>query len=157
MIRSGLNSLGLASLASEALLSAMTWLAVHKMRSQIIWADSDVWWNDAFWLRVKEKCPKKWWIIPVQLSSRCPSPSPSASRPSHTDCTCLILAHHSLTRLRCPVISWLDYRRLRASKTSDHVQSESSSALSSHTYYKNTLLEYSLLLTNQSNRPNRPS
>ena len=34
------------------------------------------------------------------------SPYPSASWPSHTDCTCLILAHHSLTRLQ-------------ASKTSD--------------------------------------
>ena len=36
VIRSGLDSLGLVSLTSEALLSAMTWLAVHKMRSQII-------------------------------------------------------------------------------------------------------------------------
>ena len=35
------------------------------------------------------------------------------------DCTCLILAHHSLTRLRCPVLSWLENRRLQASKTSD--------------------------------------
>ena len=36
VIRSGLDSLGLVSLTSEALLSAMTWLAVHKMRSQIL-------------------------------------------------------------------------------------------------------------------------
>ena len=36
VIRSGFDSLGLVSLTSEALLSAMTWLAVHKMRSQII-------------------------------------------------------------------------------------------------------------------------
>ena len=36
VIRSGLDSLGLVSLTSEALLSAMTWLAVHKMRSQVI-------------------------------------------------------------------------------------------------------------------------
>ena len=36
VIRSGLDSLGLVSLTSEALLSAMTWLAVHKVRSQII-------------------------------------------------------------------------------------------------------------------------
>ena len=36
VIRSGLDSLGLTSLTSEALLSAMTWLAVHKMRSQVI-------------------------------------------------------------------------------------------------------------------------
>ena len=128
----GLDSLGLVSLTSEALLSAMTWLAVHKMRSQIIWADSDVWWNEAFWLRVKEKCPKKLWIIPVQLSSRCPSPSPSASRPSHTDCTCLILAHHSLTRLRCPAISWLDHRRLQASKTSDTHGQPKETRLSHH-------------------------
>ena len=34
-IRSGLDSLGLTSLTSEALLSAMTWLAVHKTRSQL--------------------------------------------------------------------------------------------------------------------------
>ena len=31
VIISGLDSLGLVSLTSEALLSAMTWLAVHKM------------------------------------------------------------------------------------------------------------------------------
>ena len=36
VIKSGLDSLGLVSLTSKALLSAMTWLAVHKMRSQII-------------------------------------------------------------------------------------------------------------------------
>ena len=36
MIISGLHSLGLASLTSEALLSAMTWPAVHRMRSQLI-------------------------------------------------------------------------------------------------------------------------
>ena len=35
MIRNGLDSLGLASLTSEGLLSAMTWLAVHKTRSQL--------------------------------------------------------------------------------------------------------------------------
>ena len=36
VIRGALDSLGLVSLTSEALLSAMTWLAVYKMRSQII-------------------------------------------------------------------------------------------------------------------------
>ena len=41
-IISGLDSLGLVSLTSEALLSAMTWLAVHEKRSQIIGADSYV-------------------------------------------------------------------------------------------------------------------
>ena len=35
VIISGLDSLGLVSLTSEALLSAMTWLAVHKTRSQL--------------------------------------------------------------------------------------------------------------------------
>ena len=35
VIISGLDSLGLVSLTSEALLWAMTWLAVHKMRSQL--------------------------------------------------------------------------------------------------------------------------
>ena len=35
VIISGLDSLGLVSLTSEALLSAMTWLAVHKMGSQL--------------------------------------------------------------------------------------------------------------------------
>ena len=35
MIISGLESLGVMSLTSEALLSAKTWLAVHKMRSQL--------------------------------------------------------------------------------------------------------------------------
>ena len=38
------------------------------------------------------------------------------SQLSHTDCTCLILAHDSLTRLRCLAISWLDHRWLQASK-----------------------------------------
>ena len=132
VIRSGLDSLGLTSLTSEALLSAMTWLAVHKMRSQVIWADSYVWWNDAFWLRVKERCPKKWLMISVWLSPRCP-PSLSASRPSHTDSTCLILAHHSLTRLRWPVISWFDHRRFQASKTSDkHGQPKATPVVCSH-------------------------
>ena len=36
VIINGLDSLGLVSLTREALLSAMTWLAVHKMRTQII-------------------------------------------------------------------------------------------------------------------------
>ena len=35
MIISGLDSLGLVSLTSEAMLSAMTWLAVHKTTSQL--------------------------------------------------------------------------------------------------------------------------
>ena len=35
VIKSGLDSLGLVSLTSEALLSAMTWLAAHKTRSQL--------------------------------------------------------------------------------------------------------------------------
>ena len=35
VIRSGLDSLGLVSLTSEALRSAMTWLAVHKTTSQL--------------------------------------------------------------------------------------------------------------------------
>ena len=36
VIRSGLDSLGPMSLTTEALLSAITWLAVYKMRSRII-------------------------------------------------------------------------------------------------------------------------
>ena len=75
-----------------------------------------------------------------------------------TNCTCLILAHHSLTRLRCPVISWLDYRRLRASKTSDKHEQPKATRLSHHIRtIKVLFLEYYLFLTNQSNRPNRPS
>ena len=35
VIISGLDSLGLVSLTNEALLSAMTWLAVHKTRPQL--------------------------------------------------------------------------------------------------------------------------
>ena len=58
VIISGLDSLALVSLTREALLSSMTWLAVHKMRSQIIWADSYVWWNDAFWLRLNKNVPR---------------------------------------------------------------------------------------------------
>ena len=127
------------------------------MRSQIIWADSYVWWNDAFWLRVKERCPKKWLMISVWLSPGCLSPSLSASRPSHTDSTCLILAHHSLTRLRWPVISWLDHRRPEHDFWSCAKRSNSSISSHTYTYDQSTLLEYYLFLTNQSNRPNRPS
>ena len=36
VIISGLDPLGLVSFTGEALLSATTWLAVHKMRTQII-------------------------------------------------------------------------------------------------------------------------
>ena len=39
-----------------------------------------------------------------------------ASELSHADYNCLILAHHSLSRIRCLANSWLDHKRLLTSK-----------------------------------------
>ena len=56
----------------------------------------------------------------------------AASQLSRTDCTSVILAHDNLIRLRCLAISWLDHRRLQASKrlTSNKQQTQLHSRLS---------------------------